>query len=58
MAVVHHTELRKRLDSRAEQEGAEQARASAEQLLAGVREELQSARQMLEGEQAQCTRYA
>ncbi|KAK9826544.1 hypothetical protein WJX74_001641 [Apatococcus lobatus] len=37
-------------------EAAEQGRSGAQQLLTGVREELRATRQMLEGEQAQCTR--
>ena len=44
-------------ESRQESSAAEQGRAGAQQLLAGVREELCATRQMLEGEQAQCTRY-
>ena len=44
-------------ESRQESDAAEQGRAGAQQLLAGVREELLATRQMLEGEQAQCTRY-
>ena len=43
-------------DRRTEHGSAEESRAGSEQLLAGVREELSAARQMLEGEQAQCTR--